>query len=392
MAKKTNCIINGKEYYRIKRKIGEDANGKSIFKQFYGSCKKEAEAEYEAYKEKQRRAPNKDADASLGRLAKMFTYQVLINKDLAPSTVELYERQYRTKLAPSVLATRPIFKISSMDIQMFFNELSEQHLDGRSIKVSQGALKALYKYMSQLFKYLKAEGYCDNLLETVTVPEIKTDAPTKKKDSGIEVFTEDEIKRILSVPNRKLFLYELAFATGLRQGELLALTYSDIVEGNVRVSKQFNQHAQIFSDGTWIRKQVIKDPKTAGSDRTVPMPDSLKAALRRHTAWHKQEMLRNNYRTDYLFTTETGQLIDRGDFRRAWQRHLKRAGVPYKKFHACRATYCTQLCKNGVPIEIASSLMGHESVETTAAYYRSVSMEELKAAATNINHLFEAID
>lgn len=92
MAKKTNCIINGKEYYRLRCKVGERADGKPIMKSFYGSGKKEAEEKYREYMEKLHSSPNKHAGDSLARLADFFTYQVFIHEDLTAGTIEMYER------------------------------------------------------------------------------------------------------------------------------------------------------------------------------------------------------------------------------------------------------------------------------------------------------------
>ena len=49
MAKKTNTVIDGKEYYRITKTIGHNSNGTPIRKQFYGSCKSEAEEKANEY-------------------------------------------------------------------------------------------------------------------------------------------------------------------------------------------------------------------------------------------------------------------------------------------------------------------------------------------------------
>ncbi|WP_419023852.1 hypothetical protein [Emergencia sp.] len=54
MAKKKNyTAANGTEYYRIRKKVGEDANGKAIMKAFYGSGKLEAEEKYRQYMREQ---------------------------------------------------------------------------------------------------------------------------------------------------------------------------------------------------------------------------------------------------------------------------------------------------------------------------------------------------
>ena len=51
MANKTNCVKNGKKYYRVYLDLGRDSNGKRIRKEFYGVNKKDAEAKLEQYKD-----------------------------------------------------------------------------------------------------------------------------------------------------------------------------------------------------------------------------------------------------------------------------------------------------------------------------------------------------
>jgi integrase len=123
---------------------------------------------------------------------------------------------------------------------------------------------------------------------------------------------------------------------------------------------------------------MVKVPKSESSNRIIPLPPSV---------WSEYKDYAKG-KDGYLFTTASGHLIQKGNFRRAWIRHLKRAGVEYRKFHSCRATYCTLLCRSGVPLETASKLMGHSSVSTTARFYRMVADAELTQAVQKIDCIF----
>lgn len=297
------------------------------------------------------------------------------NSNLAPGTIELYERQYRTKLSISKLAIKHIHSITSSDIQKYLNSLALAVLDGKPIKVTQGSLKALGNFLKHLFRYMALEGYCPNLMLAVNIPQIAKSGSTDLKN--IQVFSEEEIYKILSTPNPLQNLFILASATGLREGELLSLHSSDFSGNSVKVSRQLNNHNHILPDGTRISQTVLKIPKTSKSLRVVPIPSSLS---------HIVSELKNM--DGFLFLTNSGEFIDKRNFLRAWKRHLKKAGVDYKKFHALRATYCTMLCKYNTPIETAAALMGHSNIETTAKYYRAIGKSELENAVENINHLF----
>lgn len=370
--KKTNCVVHGKPMYRVRAKIGEDLNGDPVVKSFYGDGKVEAERRRDEYLAKHE---NVKEDRTFGQLAKYYTYQIMPGESLAVSTIELYERPYRKYIEGSTLSVRSISNIKPMDIQKFLDSLS----------ISKGTMVALTKYLRRFFRWCYKEGYSQNVMSGVT-----TQNPFKRtKTDDISVFNDEEVQSIIRTPNRLHFAFLLALSTGLREGEILGLKYSDFKDGAVNISRQVHLIYEIDSDGYREPVTRVDPPKTESSVRAVPLPDNVQEAFLEHKRKHEAEMKTNGYRTEYVFTTDTGNWIDRGNFRTAWIRHLKRAGVPYKKFHSCRATYCTLLCKRGVPLETASKLMGHSDISTTASFYRMVSTGEMISAADRLNDLFQ---
>lgn len=384
MAKKSNCTVHGKPMYRVRAQVGTDEHGRPVMKNFYGDGKKEAEQRRDAWLEKHQGAVV-DVDASFGQVARFFTYKVLVSSNLAESTIDLYEGQYRTKVAPAQMMIRPISSITRGDIQLFLADLSVGKIDGKPVKITAGALNNTVKYLRKLFAWLATEGYCDNLMLGIAVPRIQK---TSHQPKEIQVFDASEVRRILATDSKRHFLYHLAFSTGLREGELIALKYSDIKDGVLTVNKQIHDHYRVDPDGYRERVREEQDLKTTSSYRRIPLTEATLAEFRQHWRWHLEEQVKNGYQTDYLFTTSSGGILEVSNFRTAWVRHLKHAGVPFRKFHACRATFCTQLCENGVPLETASKLMGHASVDVTARYYRFVTGDEMKAAVAAIDHLF----
>ena len=111
----------------------------------------------------------------------------------------------------------------------------------------------------------------------------------------------------------------------------------------------------------------------------------------RYKKIHVEEMLKEEYTTDYIFTISEDNLLDFRNLRRAWKRHLQKCDVPIYKFHACRATFCTMLYRNGVPLETASKLMGHSDINVTARFYRMVGTNEMQNAVKSIEYLFANI-
>lgn len=380
MAVKTNVAISGHDYFQIKRKIGVDQYGQAVYKKFYGKSKGEALAKWEEYKKQQVVSPAASNNDSLGKLAFHYTYEVMPSEGLSPASVSLYESVYRRYFEESDLSIIPVPKVHPSQIQKYLNGISS------SGSIAPSSMAALGKYLNRLFKYLNVSGYCLNVMASVAVPKIRR--PVVEKE--IEFFNEDEVGKILSISSRLHFLYVLAFATGLREGELLGLKYSDIKDGYINVRRSLNTRYDILPDGSKVYLTDVKDPKTPSSYRKVPLPDPVLEELDKHRELHKAEMKAQGYKTEYIFTTSSGKFIEKSNFITAWKRHLKKCGVRYLKFHACRATYCTMLCRRGIPLETASQILGHSSVNVTAQYYRAVGSDELRSAADRISDLFKS--
>ena len=164
-------------------------------------------------------------------------------------------------------------------------------------------------------------------------------------------------------------LYVLAVATGLRQGELLALKWEDveIEEAVLRVRRTLTR-----SGG----KVDIGSPKTPNSRRSVGLTSRAVEALRAHLARQLAEMEEKGtlYRPGGLvFANEVGGIINPSNLRnRHFARHLKRAGLPKIRFHDLRHTCATLLLSRNVNPKIVSEMLGHSSISVTLDTYSHV--------------------
>lgn len=348
MGVKTNTKIekNGKEYnyFRITRTIGYE-NDKPIKKQFVGSSKKEAEAKYKQFlegkKEKSMYSPR-----TLGELADYYVENILsVNSKYSLGTRNLYKGAYRSHVRPDSISEIPIREISGYEIQKFYN----------SLNINESAFKTLHKFMKGFVTWANINSYCDDLLKGVIIPQKKT-----SKNNEIVVWTDEELERILtSEPKYKLHpLILFATYTGMRISELIGLRWENINNNTIIVSEQ-------------IYRGVADTPK-GNKTRVIPLHAKLK------------EYVTNNRSTGLVFTNINGMPLDYRVTTRSLERFYKRNNIPNKKFHTYRATFCTNLCRNGVPIQVASRIMGHSSIEVTAKYYTNINLDEMLEAISKI--------
>lgn len=352
MATKTNTTINGRDYYRIRKMIDGEQ------KPFYGKSKADAERKYKEFLEenaRQKYLRQVELDtATFGERAEEYVTNVLaVSQKYAKGTIVAYTKAYDKFIKNSELADMLLKDVKASTIQTFYNNLD----------VSQQRMRTINKFMSAFSKWLVLNNYAVDFISAVELP--------KKKDNSrqdeIIVWEDKEIREILrsmnNVPvpserHRQFFLVYVLLYTGMRISEALGLKYSDIEDGIINIERQY-----------YLGE--IKEPKY-NSKRQVPMHHKLKQAFKAHRKWHEEEMKRNGYKTDYVFTTATGNLYSDSSIRHALIRFYTRRGIPQKKIHTYRSTFCTQLCRCGVPLEVASKLLGHKSLEVTAAHYALV--------------------
>ena len=368
MARKTNCIINGKEYYRIVRKVGMKVGKYGIWvddrKSFYGSCKREAEEKYREYMEHKKNGQS--ANVCLGELIDEWVEDVFKGCELANSTKVKYIRAYENIMRHNHIAGVKAADVTPMDLQKMYNDSP----------VCYSTKRALHNFLVRFFKYAELNGLCRNITASVTVP-----GKPKKKDgfTGITVWDDDSLKKLIkALENDRLrLLIVLAVNTGARFSELLALRYDDIHGNMLYIDKQLSEIASLDGDGTTLH---IVPTKTVGSNRMIPLSEPVLQEIERHKEWQKEDMEKNRYQTDYLFTTKHGTFYYKRNVRRSLIRTCNRNEIDFQTFHSFRHTFGTNLSRTGVQIEDTSKLLGHADVSTTSRYYVDVdAQKKLKA-------------
>jgi len=392
MAKKTNVKINGKEYYRIRKTVGRDKDGAPIIKTFYGSSKAEAELKLAEFQQKKVLGLKITEKQSLAQAMKTWLWQVEKVSGNSSGTFTRYEGIYRNYIENSDLGHMILDEIDKLTIQQYYNKLFEE---GKTYS----QIKNLNKPLSKFFRYCVDEGFllrnpCKGIKFDAFKPESEEiEEFGEDEDEGkYETFNEEEQRKIVNdIPNRKLrIMARLVLGTGLREGELLALNKMDIVDMKVLITKQLRYIKVYDSEDNYYYELKITKLKTKSSRRKVPIPRALEKdliELNRIRAEEKLKMGELYQDNALLFPSETGTYIDPRNLLRAWERALKQIGVPYKKFHALRHTFATNLLKKGVPLLTVSRLLGHASIKTTEIYAHVV--PEVKAEATEkLNSLF----
>lgn len=175
----------------------------------------------------------------------------------------------------------------------------------------------------------------------------------KHKKKTFEPFSKDEVNTILSNTDGwfKTFL-SIAFFTGARTGEILALHWNDIDldRGIIKITKS-------------LRNGIISTPKTESSIRDVPIFEQLREELIKH---------RNRSKTIYLFSNpHTGNMFYKtAKLAPFWRDLLKKCNIPYRILYSTRHTFISTMLSSGElsMLDIAQ-IVGHTNTEMIVRNY-----------------------
>jgi integrase len=377
MPKKTNFTVNGKNYYRTTATIGHKPDGTPIRKQFYGSTKKEARQKKAEYILNISKGLSANFDKAVFRHVFEAWFYNVLKPTLAPSSLIRYETDYRLRIKDCVLSNMKLTDIKSINIQAYYNGLLE--------RCSANTVRNTHKLLKNFFGYcIKADLIIKNPLAAVELPV------SKPKGGYNKALSKQDIETLVGAAKRDddLFIFLFAIFTGLRLGELLALTHNDIdfKAGTIQVSKTVSH---ITIDGEY--GPMVSTPKTSSSIRQVPILEPLKEPLKNHMRNEKMKHLRLGIpfaADNMLFSSEVCTYRDGRNVRKTLVRTQKKLGMQQTTFHALRHTFCTLLAEMGVPLKTASVLMGHSNISVTAQIYTHVDNEEMKKGIEKLSSIF----
>ena len=360
--KKYNCRKNGRPYFRKTATIA----GKR--RQFYGDGEKDAIRKIKEAEQLARTGFNLDTkNAKIGPTIRYWLFNVKrVDRNLKASTFARYDIVLRNQVENRGIMALPLSKLTSATLQAYFTSLYEDdHLSG-------GTITNVAKVWRMFCLWAVSEGYL------VRNPCTKLSLPGErvKGRPAFEIFTEAERQAISSYMEASNYRYSalirLAFATGMREGELLALRWSDIHDGAIHVCRSAAKVSYIDKDGNRTWRKEVWDTKTPAAVRTIPILPATEKMLAKHRAAQRKALLAKGLpQSEYVFTTAGGELLTAAQLFASYRSMLARAGVKYRKFHAIRHTFATEAIRRGMDVKDLQQIMGHSSIKTTYIYVQS---------------------
>ena len=196
----------------------------------------------------------------------------------------------------------------------------------------------------------------------------------------MEYFSLEEFNKFISVVseyNYKVF-YKTLFYLGLRSGEATAITFRDInfEKKEVSINKTLT---------TKLKGQLytISSPKTANSNRVLPIPQKL---LNEYQTLKEQAKKKRYYSDDwFLFGNELPFRETTIQVKK--NKYCKLAGVKQIRIHDFRHSFCVLALHNGISIQTVSKFMGHSKPSITWDIYCHVMRQDLEQVSELVDKL-----
>lgn len=246
----------------------------------------------------------------------------------------------------SYFINKSLSEITSTDILQWQNELLSQR-DDNGKGYSQIYLRTIQNQLNAIFNH--AVKY----YELPKNPCIANKKMGKAKGKEMQFWTKEEYlkfsKAIIDKP-MSYYAFQILYWTGIRCGELLALTRGDFdLDGR---KLKINKTYQVVKG-----KELITSPKTEKSNRVIELPEFLCREMQDY--FELLYKIDNNSRIFQVTKSYLHHEMDRGS---------KAAGVKRIRIHDLRHSSCALLINLGYsPVQIADRL-GHESITITERY------------------------
>jgi integrase len=289
-----------------------------------------------------------------------------------PRSYESFSTIIEKHIAPELGRIR-LDKLSPQQVQSLLNRKLKAGLSAQTVVNIRTVLR------SALAQALKWGLVARNAAALVDPPRI-----VRPKAHAL---TAEQARVLLDTAREGRFeaIYVLALTLGMRRGEILGLSWSDVDLDNRAL--RVNQAVQRLKDGL-----KITELKTERSRRAIALPDGVVRVLKTRRTRQIQERLMAGLRwqsTGLVFTNPNGGPLEPITLHRDYKKLLKASGLPEEtRFHDLRHSAASLLLAQGVQLRVIMELLGHSSIALTANTYSHVMPAAMRDVADRMDAIF----
>lgn len=296
-----------------------------------------------------------------------------------PNIKQSTRNKYRNILSSYILPALGEYNYSDISQEILDSVIDQiQHTPGKKgHHLSSKTLKEIINILKRILNYAEAQGYIIHY-------HIKPMASSTEKKELV-IFSKEQERKLFTylcahIDDDKNLGILLSLFTGMRIGEVCALKWEDIslTDKTLHISKTM-QRIQISENEYGIKTQIIiTSPKSACSNRTIPLPEPLVSILQEHKKCD----------STYVLSGSETKIIEPRLLQYHYKRQLYLAKINYINFHALRHTFATRCIEVGFDMKSLSEILGHSSTTITMNRYVHPSIDLKRQNMNKLNELF----
>ena len=272
------------------------------------------------------------------------------------STYEEYAALIRKHIVPIIGHLR-LQKLTAQHIHSLYAQKLEEGLSSARVRGIHAVLHSALKYA------VRTNLVARNVSDMVDLPSIEKHEMQPLEPGQAQALLEKVSEHGLGA------LLTVALATGMRQGELLALRWQDVdwKLGELQIRRSVRYRGR--------RGFLESKPKTESGMRRVTLPSFVVEVLKRHRVSQLEARLQAGaswIERDLVFCRPDGDFMKAPTLRYQFFRLLEKVGLPRMRFHDLRHTAATLLLSMGVEMRVIQAILGHSDIATTANIYAHV--------------------
>ena len=297
--------------------------------------------------------------------------------NVKPATVKSYTDHVELNIIP-YLGKNQLGKLSPAMIQTLYNTLQrEKSLSPKTIKNVHGVL---HRALDQALKL----GYIRrNPLDGVTLPRIKR--------AQVKAMEDDDLIRFLNAikGNPYEYVFFVTVFTGLRQGEVLGLTW-DCVNFDQHTLFINKQHGKAKGTKEYVFSS-LKNDKPRMIMAADGVMDVFKKRKARQQQWAESAGGSWNNADNLVFTTEVGRYLSNQTVYLAFKKIVKSLGMEKVRFHDLRHTFAVNSLKAGDDIKTVQENLGHHTAAFTLDVYAHVTSGMKRDSAKRMESFLRSV-
>lgn len=297
--------------------------------------------------------------------------------NLRQETWASYEMHIRVHLKPALGKIR-LNKLTTHQIQHLYNSLiQDRGLSPKTVKNIHGALHGALE-QAKINGYLRV-----NPSEGTTLPKMEKEELKVMESKDVRAFLQ-----AIEGDEYELPLFVDLF-TGLRQGELLGLTWDcvDFEKGTLLINKQHNR----AKGEKEFHFSPLKNSRPRVLTAATAVMDALREQRRRQAEWAEAAGSAWDNHENLVFTTQTGRYINNKTLWMNFKRIVKELGMPELRFHDLRHTFSINSLQAGDDIKTVQENLGHATASFTLATYAHATLGMKRESANRMDAFIRSV-